>query len=474
MSNHIILGVTLLYVAGMIGIGLYYRGRADDQSGFLVAGRSIGATVGGGALAVTYMSTASLLGVVSNSYMVGVGWMIFAGVGVTLGFLVAMLYVGPKLRDVRSETLPEYFGTAFGHRSRTLSSAIIVVVMVVYLVAQVRGGALVAESVLGFSYTESVLLITAAFVLYTFFGGMYAITVTSFLQAVILIVGVALVAFFGLSNAGGWSVFLNDVSQNAGHYFTPGGRIGIGFGLSFGAMVFLGVLASPHVIFRFFASKDEVVARHSSAVAALFTAVFYSIILIPPALAILLVPGLDNPDAAYIALVRDVFSQNPIVVGLILASILSAAMSSADAMLMNATSSLVYDLGEHVIDIENSDRVTLYLRIVTIGVGAIAALITIAEPGLILTVMIAGMSLFVGAFTAPVLLSASMDHITDWTAASAMVCGFAAVVLSHPMTPGLQLAHDPAAGVFGALVSTVVFFVAHYATSTRTEEGTPA
>lgn len=460
----VVLVITVLYVLLMIGIGFYYRDNADSASGFLVAGRSIGPWIGGGALAVTFMSTSSLLGVVATGYRVGIAWGIFGGLGAVAAFIFAMVYLGPQLRDLSVETLPEYFESRFGVHSKRVAALIIGIVMTVYLVAQVRGGALVARYILDITYAQGVLLVTAVFILYTLLGGMYAITLTSFIQACLLLIGVIGVSVAGIIDVGGIGVFFAQVEQNMGFYFTSSGKIGLDFGLAFGGLIFLAVLSSPHVIFRYFASKDANTARKSAAVASLFSGAFYFAIVIPPALVALTVTGIENPDNAFLLLTQQLFSMNGLVVGLIFAAILAAAMSSADAMLMNAASSLVYDLGADIFDREHED-LTLYVRGVALIVGLLVAVLTINPPGLILTVVIMALSLFIGAFFAPLMFGLWVNKRSDSACVAGMVAGLGTVLAVHPAT-GVFLADlpAPAAGIVGTLVSGAVLFTANRVT----------
>jgi SSS family transporter len=459
--NSVIVGTTGLYILLMLAIGYYYRDRAGTEDGFLVADRSIGSIVGGGALAVTYISTASLLGTTSFGYSIGISFAVFGGLGVIVGFFVAMYYLGPQLRSVEASTLPDYFENQLGRRSKEVSALIIAIVMTVYLIAQVRGGALVAQSLLDLSYTWAVILVGVVFVLYTFLGGMFAITVTSFLQAVMAVLGVLVVSAAALTQFGGFGSLLTQVSQQAGYYATDGGRLGIGFALGFGVMIFMSILCAPHVIFRYFASKDIGVARDSAAVASAFSAVFYAVMIVPPAAAILLVPGLENTDQAYLALIQTLFDQ-PLILGFLFAGILAAAMSTADAMLMNATSALVHDLGGEYLSEAQQENASLYLRIATVIVGALVILLTISPPGLILTIMIIALSLFIGSFFAPVLLSLWVAEPSDVAGVTAMVVGFATAAVTHPETPLVQLSQSPYAGIVGGLVSVIVFLVVNF------------
>jgi len=153
------------------------------------------------------------------------------------------------------------------------------------------------------------------------------------------------------------------------------------------------------------------------------------------------------------------FASNEIVLGLIFAAILAAAMSSADSMLVNASSAIVYDLGGDIFDRHDED-LTLYVRITTLLIGALVAVLTLNPPGLILTIVILAVSLFAGAFFAPVMFGLCFEDRSDPAAVASMITGVLTVFVVHPET-GLLLdgLSSPAAGIVGVAVSAVAFFL---------------
>lgn len=472
MASAVLIGVVVVYLLAMLGIGYYYRDRASNESGFLVADRTIGSFIGGGALAVTFISTSSLLGAASLSYRVGIMWAIYGGLGGVFSYFVSMYFLGPQLRDVEAETLPEYFGNRFGQYSKNLSAIIIAVVMTIYLIAQIQGGAHVAVFVLGIDFTMAVLIVGAIFILYTALGGMYAVTVTSFIQASVLILAVILVSAASLVRFGGIGPYLAEVQSQAPYYFTNTGRIGLEFALGFGLLVFLAGLCSPHVIFRYFASKDRDVAEQTAGVAAIYQGLFFFFLVLAPAAAILLVPNLENPDQAFLALTQTVLGFSPLLTGLVFAGILAAAMSTADAMLMNASSAVVHDLLTDYVDIDG-DRLMLYTRGVTVLIGILVVGLTISPPALILTLAILALALFIGGFLTPVMIGLYTDERSDVAGAIAMGIGVVSVVLTHPDTPAIQLATQAYAGIAGAGLALVAYVLVNRIVSPQAPSGTP-
>ena len=102
---------------------LGYR-RTRTAADFIVAGRTLGALVGGGTLAASQISAGTFVGTVGLHYMAGV---CFAWVwpGAWLGWIVSAVFVAPKLRGSGALTVPDYFARRYGRRrgrSRRCSS----------------------------------------------------------------------------------------------------------------------------------------------------------------------------------------------------------------------------------------------------------------------------------------------------------------------------------------------------------------
>ena len=94
--------VLIGYFVIILGIGLWTgRGeKSKNSEEFLVAGRSIGAVVGGAALAATQMSAGTFVGSMGVHWMTGVSYHWFWP-GLWLGWLISALWVAPKMQKFK-------------------------------------------------------------------------------------------------------------------------------------------------------------------------------------------------------------------------------------------------------------------------------------------------------------------------------------------------------------------------------------
>src|SRR5262245_9246332 len=108
---------------------------------------------------------------------------------VWIGWVVAALFVAPKIRRIPGLTLPDFFAERFESRmARGVAALFILVVYAVMLSAQYQAGGLLFGIVGGMDYKRAVLLVAGITTAYTVLGGMYSTAYVGMLKAVLLLV----------------------------------------------------------------------------------------------------------------------------------------------------------------------------------------------------------------------------------------------------------------------------------------------
>ncbi len=134
--------VLVSYFAAVASLGYLGYRRTRTAADFVVAGRTLGAVVGGATLAATQISAGTFVGTVGLHYMAGV---CFAWVwpGAWLGWIVSVVFVAPKLRQSGALTIPDYFARRYGATSRTVAATLIGVAYTIFLVAQYKASGII-------------------------------------------------------------------------------------------------------------------------------------------------------------------------------------------------------------------------------------------------------------------------------------------------------------------------------------------
>ncbi|MFH1573968.1 MAG: hypothetical protein ABIG68_08280, partial [Acidobacteriota bacterium] len=288
--------VSLVYLAIVVGIALWCYRRTETEVDFLAAGRTIGPVVGGAVLAATQISAGTFVGTFGRHYLTGISWYYVWG-GMWMGWLIAAVWVAPKLRAFGALTVPDYIGARFhSEAARVLSAILIIVSYTVYLVAQFQASGEIAQTVFGTSPIVGMLIIIASTAVYTLLGGVRGSSYIEFVQALIMAGGLMVAIPVLLYWTGGigtaWH-FLGSLDRRlTGMYYSW--KELIGYGLAFG----LSIAAAPYTLTRFYSMRDERTARRAIAVSVLFQFLIGGSVLVLGMLMRVLFPVLPSEDQA--------------------------------------------------------------------------------------------------------------------------------------------------------------------------------
>ncbi len=390
----------VLYFILVVGIGLYTsRYSSKGISEFFLGGRKLNRFVVALSAVVSGRSAWLLLGFTGLTYLIGFA-ALWSAVGYILVEFFLFLFYAPKIREytekTKSITIPDFFEARFNDKSgllRIILVIIFLIFMTAYVAAQFVAGGKAFSAYFEINQTVG-LIITATIVLtYTILGGFLAVSYTDVLQAIFMITVLVGLPIIGILNVGGWEVITNELgslSQIKGTEIIAGteGFLMNPMALSISALIGgigigLGSPGSPHIIVRYMAINDSKQFTWTAIVGTI-----WNIILAGGALFIGLIgrayfteisslPNAD-PENIYIALAERLLTPiSPIFIGLLLASIFAAIMSTADSQLLVAASSVVRDIYEKIIrkgEEIPSTKLTLYSRI-TVTILVIFAVI---------------------------------------------------------------------------------------------------
>jgi sodium/proline symporter len=210
----------ILYMIGMLLIGYYSYKKTNDLSGYMIGGRSLGPAVTALSAGASDMSGWLMMGLPGAMFVQGLssGWIVL---GLTLGAYANWLYVAPRLRaytEIASDsiTVPEYLGNRFhdqSHIIRLVSALVIIIFFTFYVSSGIVSGGILFQTTFGMSYHTGLILITAVIVAYTLFGGFLAVSLTDFVQGLIMVLALTLVPAMAILNSGGLSASFSTIES---------------------------------------------------------------------------------------------------------------------------------------------------------------------------------------------------------------------------------------------------------------------
>ncbi len=191
-----------IFVAFTLGITYWAARRTKSAKDFYAAGGGITGFQNGLAIAGDYMSAASFLGISAMVMTKGYDGLIYS-IGFLVGWPIILFLVAERLRNLGKYTFADVASYRLAQTPvRTLAATGTLVVVALYLIAQMVGAGKLIQLLFGMSYSSAVVLVGVLMVLYVMFGGMLATTWVQIIKAVILLSGATFIAIMVLSSVG--------------------------------------------------------------------------------------------------------------------------------------------------------------------------------------------------------------------------------------------------------------------------------
>ncbi|QUG77447.1 cation/acetate symporter ActP [Erwinia sp. E602] len=294
----------LIFVAATLGITYWASKRTRSRSDYYTAGGNITGFQNGLAMAGDFMSAASFLGISALVYTSGYDGLIYS-LGFLVGWPIILFLIAERLRNLGRYTFADVASYRLQQKPiRTLSACGSLVVVALYLIAQMVGAGKLIQLLFGLDYHVAVVLVGILMVLYVLFGGMLATTWVQIIKAVLLLFGASFMAIMVMKSVGfSFNTLFSEamkVHPKGVDIMSPGGLVKDPISaLSLGLGLMFGTAGLPHILMRFFTVSDAREARKSVFYATGFMGYFYFLTFIIGFGAILLVGA--NPafkDAA--------------------------------------------------------------------------------------------------------------------------------------------------------------------------------
>lgn len=454
---YVVVGAYLLLVCG---IGLVNYRRASTEEGFLAAGRSLGPIIGGATLMANQVSAGATIGMVGFHYFSGISYA-WSWPLVWIGWVVAALFVAPRIRRIAGLTLPDFFATRFESRAaRGIAAVFILLVYAVMLSAQYQAGGLLFGLVAGMEYARAVSLVVVITTAYTVLGGMYGNAYVGMLKAILLLGSYALAvpylwAHVGSVNALGQALTALDPRLSANWF---GWRQLLAISMAIG----LGLAASPYEISAIYSMQSRRTTRLAIGYSFFFQAcVGIGVLLFGLSMRVAM-PQLPDPDLATPVLGMSVLP--PWIGILVLLAAVVTFTRTGGAILLTVASAVSHDLYGELIRPQASDRAKVRAgRLAVLTFSAIPAVLAFRQFDLVNFIVIWAAKLMVSFLFIPVVVGLNWKRATRAGAIASMVGGMAACLIWTRYGTPYFLGLDPAEA--GVLVSGLAMWLVSLATS---------
>lgn len=443
--SDIILYTFAVYMIAVLSISFVAWFRNKSLKDYILAGRGLGSFVTALSAQASDMSGWLLLALPGAAYAFGMGyiWMV---IGLTVGTYLNWLVVARRLREQTQHyddalTLPDYFSSRFGNKTRLLrgiSALMILVFFAIYVSSSFVAGADLFKSLFHISYFWALVFGALTVMSYTFIGGFLAVAWNDVLQGALMFFALLIVGLLGLAFVGGFDGLehtLNAVNNGLLHPFFNVGTntsytwIGIASLLAWG----LGYPGQPHILARFMAIKDPkgIAAARRIAMFWVIVALFAAMLVGLTGLGVLSHP-LDGSDRERVFIYMSLKLLPPVAAGICLSGILAAIMSTASAQLLVAAGAFAEDLYRGFFRHNAGGKELLWVgRLALLAVAVIAFFVGINPNSLVLGLVAYAWAGFGAAFGPAIILALYWNRMNWQGALAGIIVGGVTVLVWH-------------------------------------------
>ncbi len=406
----------LAFLAAFVAIGIssVLRSRGTKKDYYLASSDISPSLVGLSAVA-TNNSGYMFIGVIGYTYATGLAavWLMIAWI---LGDFIASTFIHARLRKATQDTAEaSYAGVLsnwFGQNDKTLQRLIALISLIfllAYAGAQLVAGSKALQVLLDWPHYAGAIIGAVMVTLYCFAGGIRASIWTDAAQSVVMIVAMAMMLVVATMSLGGIEGAVSQMQEVDGFLnlfpddlIVPGLAGGVMFALGW---MFAGfsVIGQPHVMIRFMALNKSGGMRRARVWYYLWFIAFYCM---ATGVGMLSRVYLGDPSAFDAELALPTMAVEllpPVLVGMVLAGIFAATMSTADSLVLNCSAAVTHDLLPH--EIEN----TLILKLTTVAIVFVALLWALTSSQSVFSLVIFAWSGLASAF-APLLIVLALGY----------------------------------------------------------------
>lgn len=411
-----------LYMAIVIGIGIFFAKRANQSSeDYFLGGRSLGPWVAAMSAEASDMSGWLLMGLPGVAYWLGLADAAWTAIGLALGTYINWLIVSKRLRRYsekagNSITLPDFFSNRFREEKKvlmTISAVFILVFFTVYASSCLVTCGKLFSTLFGAPYVTMMILGAVFVLVYTMVGGFLAESASDFMQAIVMVVALVMVVIVGTSAAGGLSAVITNAKGIPGFFeffgiaspsldagglqLVENGAAVFGGAGSYGFITIISTLAwglgyfgMPQVLLRFMAIRKESELTSSRRIAIVWVVISLSVAVFIGIAGRALYPTAlrTASEAENVFILLSTSLLPPLLAGLIMSGILAATISSSDSYLLIAASSLAKNIYQGLLKKDADDKEVMRVsRITLLVITLLAILIALDEKSVIFTIV---------------------------------------------------------------------------------------
>ncbi len=374
--NTTLIVFVVLYLLGTLGIGIWAGTRIRNTSDFAIAGRSLPLAMVVTTTFATWFGAETVMGIPAKFVQGGLGSIVEDPFGAGTCLVLVGLFFAMRLYKLNLLTIGDFYRQRFGKGVEVFCSVAIILSYLGWVAAQITALGLVFSVLTdgAMSETAGMIVGTLAVLVYVVIGGFLAVAWTDFIQMIVLIIGLSVIAVFASDLAGGADKVLAMTTKADLWKFWPEPSFKeIAAFLGAAVTMMLGSIPQQDVFQRVMSAKNAPTARNGAVIGGVSYILFAFVPMFVVACAVVVMgqQALDIAKQDYQRLLPTfVMSKMPLVMQILFfGALLSAIKSTSSATLLAPSTSFVENILKNLRP-HMSDRQQLLAMRVTITVFA--------------------------------------------------------------------------------------------------------
>ena len=368
------LAAVIVYMLVQLAIGVWASRRIASEDDYLIAGRRLGYPLMTFSIFATWFGAETIVGSAGTAYEEGVSLASAEPFGYGLCLILMGLVFAVPLHRRKLTTLADLYRQRYSVRVERVAAVLLIPGSLLWAAAQIRAfGSVLTTTTTALELETAIAIATGVTLLYTAFGGLLSDAITDFVQGVLLIVGLLVVAGGVVTHLGGLGAAADAVATSGRVHLTSVGEGSPLDAIEAWAIPVFGSLVTTEIVGRVIAARTPAVARRSSFAAG---ALYIAVGSIPVLLGLIgprIVPEIR--DAEQIIPTLAIQSLSVVGYALFAGGLISAILSTVDSTLLVSAGLLSHNLIIPAFKVVDERRKVRLARWGVIAFGIIAYLL---------------------------------------------------------------------------------------------------
>lgn len=443
--NYTLISSVVLYLLGTLALGVWAGSRIKNTSDFAVAGRSLPLIMVVTTTFATWFGAETVMGIPAKFVQGGMNALVEDPFGAGMCLILVGVFFAARLYKLNLLTIGDYYRARYGKGIEIFCSSAIILSYLGWVAAQITALGLVFSVLTNGALSETAGMIvgTLAVLIYVVVGGFLAVALTDFIQMIVLVIGLSVIAVFSAELAGGaGQVFAMASKADLWKFLPPPTFTDIAFFIGAGVTMMFGSIPQQDVYQRVMSAKNAPTARAGAIIggASYIMFAFVPMFIVACAVIVMGQGALDIAKADYQRLLPTfVLTKMPLAMQILFfGALLSAIKSTSSATLLAPSTSFVENILKHLRP-GMSDRQQLFaMRCSIVAFAAVVLSYAIAMKGTSIYELVSSayQVTLVGAFV-PLVMGLYWRRATTQGAIVSLAAGIGTWIVFFPQLTGL-------------------------------------